>query len=75
LVAQILRAACKRAEVLALKTVLVRLSIWLTLNHGLLPARRAWHHVASGTGISDKALFSGVLETVAAKGIDHASGR
>ena len=51
------RRARKRAEILALKTVSERLSAWLTWNHGLLPKRGAWHHVADEIGISKEALY------------------
>jgi len=51
------RATRKRAEILALKTVSDRLSAWLTWNHGLLPERGAWHHVADEIGISKEALY------------------
>lgn len=51
------RRARKRAEILALKTVAERLSAWLTWNHGLLPERGAWHHVADEIGISKEALY------------------
>jgi len=51
------REARKRAEILALKTVSARLSAWLTWNHGLLPARGTWHHVADEIGISKEALY------------------
>lgn len=52
-----MRTARKRAEILALKTVAERLTAWLTWNHGLLPARGAWHHVADEIGISKEALY------------------
>ena len=51
------REARKRSEILALKTVANRLSAWLTWNHGLLPPRGAWHHVADEIGISKEALY------------------
>ena len=51
------RSARKRAEILALKTVAERLTAWLTWNHGLLPTRGAWHHVADEIGISKEALY------------------
>lgn len=52
-----MRIARKRAEILALKTVAERLTAWLTWNHGLLPERGAWHHVADEIGISKEALY------------------
>ncbi len=51
------RKSRKRAEILALKTVKARLEAWLTWNHGLLPAKGAWHHVADEIGISKEALY------------------
>ena len=51
------REARKRSEILALKTVSERLSAWLTWNHGLLPERGAWHLVANEIGISKEALY------------------
>ncbi len=51
------REARKRAEILALKTVKARLEAWLTWNNGFLPARGAWHHVADEIGISKEALY------------------
>lgn len=52
-----MRTARKRAEILALKTVAERLTAWLTWNHGGLPARGTWHHVADEIGISKEALY------------------
>ncbi|MCF6272954.1 MAG: hypothetical protein L3J37_07145 [Rhodobacteraceae bacterium] len=57
LLAYALRKSRKRAEILALKTVKPRLEAWLTWNHGLLPAKGAWHHVADEVGISKEALY------------------
>jgi len=51
------RDARQRAEILALKTVSARLEAWLTWNHGLLPGKGAWHHVADEIGISKEALY------------------
>ena len=52
-----MRAARKRAEILALKTVSDRLTAWLTWNHGVSPARGAWHLVADEIGVSKEALY------------------
>ena len=52
-----IRTARKRAEFLTLKSVAQRLTAWLTWNHGLLPTRGAWHHVADEMGISKEALY------------------
>lgn len=52
-----MRIARKRAEILALKTVAERLTAWLTWNHGLLPKRGNWHHVADEIGVSKEALY------------------
>jgi len=51
------REARKRAEILALKTVKARLEAWLTWSDGSLPARGAWHRVADEIGISKEALY------------------
>lgn len=51
------RHARRRAEILALRKVSARLEAWLTWNHGVLPDRGAWHHVADEIGISKEALY------------------
>lgn len=51
------RTARRRAEILALRKVSERLDAWLTWNHGVLPERGAWHHVADEIGISKEALY------------------
>lgn len=51
------RAARKRAEILALKTVAERLTAWLTWNQGQMPERGVWHHVADEIGVSREALY------------------
>ncbi len=51
------RMARKRAEILALKTVAERLTAWLTWNPGQMPERGAWHHIADEIGVSREALY------------------
>lgn len=51
------RAARKRAEILALKTVSERLSAWLTWNDDALSERGTWHHVADEICVSREALY------------------
>ncbi len=51
------RIARKRAEILALKTVHERLQAWLIWNHGVLPAKGRWYHVAEEIGVSKEALY------------------
>lgn len=51
------RTARRRAEILALRKVSDRLDAWLTWNNGLLPDRGVWHHVADEIGISKEALY------------------
>lgn len=52
-----MRIARKRAEILALKTVADRLTAWLMWNHGILPKRGTWHHVADEISVSKEALY------------------
>lgn len=51
------RSARKRAEILALKTVSERLSAWLIWNGGAMPERGTWHHVADELSVSREALY------------------
>ncbi len=54
--AQEVRAARLRAEILSLKTVSQRLSAW-TANYGPLPARGTWKSLAQELGTSAEALY------------------
>lgn len=51
------REARRRAEILALKTVAERLSAWLVWNQGQMPPKGARHHVADEIGVSREALY------------------
>lgn len=51
------RVARRRAEILALKTVSERLSAWLIWHGGILPAKGQWHHIAEDIGVSREALY------------------
>ncbi|VAW14284.1 hypothetical protein MNBD_ALPHA11-1551 [hydrothermal vent metagenome] len=55
--AEQVRLARKRAEILTLKTVAERLSAWLIWNSGELPSKGGWHHVADEIGTSREALY------------------
>jgi len=55
--AQELRSARLRSEILSLRTVSERLDAWIAWNGGSFPAKGEWKLVASQIGVSPEALY------------------
>jgi CRP-like cAMP-binding protein len=47
----------RRTEILALRTVRMRLEAWLAWNDGVLPTKGAWKNLAEEIGVSPEALY------------------
>jgi len=60
--AQEVRAARMRAEILSLRTVAERLEAWLVWQDGQLPPRGQWQTLASEIGVSREALYRALAQ-------------